>query len=577
MGQATLVFDTRLSPDQVMRENGLPYTDPLNCADAHLVVITAMDGCGEMYVCEIRVRLTDYLPPRMEGIPGDVMIPLPLSGGDINLWAIDLAGARLDDCTGSGDFLYSFSASEHRPVMPMGCPDYPAYFTPIPYVLFGADGGRDLDCDGVIHWSERNIDTFMTRVVFIDNAGICCNFPSTILAGHVRTVRGYPVRLVRISLEKPMHIFPEDLTGDDGAYLFNQILLSGDVEIHAARDDDHRSGISTLDLVRLQKHLLGRDTFTSVYQSIAADVNRSESVSAIDLVELRKLILGKYQAFPDSESWRFFDAASGVSGPLREVIIVDTDSQDTFAGLDFVGVKIGDVNLSATGSLQGSNPLEVRSVVRWAADDRTMEAGDMVHVPIRALDAMPLGGCQFTLDWTGLSFAGVEPGVFALSEDDLGIFEGNLTASWYDVDGVRVRPGDVLFTLVFRATERGRLADMLRLSSRLTEAEAYTPEGDLLGLSLAVGMPSGGLVLFPGQPNPVSDYTDIQFSLPQSGRVSLTVTDMTGRILLDRAFEGVAGMNVIRLDCGDLQAAGTLAITLRAGGEQVTGRIVLAN
>ncbi len=72
------------------------------------------------------------------------------------------------------------------------------------------------------------------------------------------------------------------------------ICTSADFQINVERNDAYRNGVSTLDLVRIQKHLLGIEPLTSPYDLIAADANNSQSVSAIDLVELRKLILGIY-------------------------------------------------------------------------------------------------------------------------------------------------------------------------------------------------------------------------------------------------------------------------------------------
>ena len=65
--------------------------------------------------------------------------------------------------------------------------------------------------------------------------------------------------------------------------------------------------MSTLDLVDIQRHLLGLDPLDSPYKMIAADANNSESLTAIDLVEIRKLILGLYLEFPNNASWRFVD------------------------------------------------------------------------------------------------------------------------------------------------------------------------------------------------------------------------------------------------------------------------------
>jgi hypothetical protein len=69
-------------------------------------------------------------------------------------------------------------------------------------------------------------------------------------------------------------------------------------DIVPKRLDQARNGVSTLDLVKIQKHLLGKELFDSPFQYIAADANSNGSVSAIDLVEIRKVILGIYTAIP---------------------------------------------------------------------------------------------------------------------------------------------------------------------------------------------------------------------------------------------------------------------------------------
>jgi hypothetical protein len=65
--------------------------------------------------------------------------------------------------------------------------------------------------------------------------------------------------------------------------------------------------VSTLDLVLIQKHLLGRAKLNSPYKLIAADANRSGVITALDLLEIRKLILGITNKFQNNTSWRFVD------------------------------------------------------------------------------------------------------------------------------------------------------------------------------------------------------------------------------------------------------------------------------
>ena len=75
-------------------------------------------------------------------------------------------------------------------------------------------------------------------------------------------------------------------------------------------------GITTADIVRIRRHLLGHEEFTEAWQYIAADINNSASVSTIDLVILSRLILGIEAELPEKRSlvilpdkeWIFHDS-----------------------------------------------------------------------------------------------------------------------------------------------------------------------------------------------------------------------------------------------------------------------------
>jgi hypothetical protein len=60
------------------------------------------------------------------------------------------------------------------------------------------------------------------------------------------------------------------------------------------KDNDPLNGVSTFDLVLINKHILGLEPLNSPYKMIAADANNSRSITTFDIVELRKLILGIY-------------------------------------------------------------------------------------------------------------------------------------------------------------------------------------------------------------------------------------------------------------------------------------------
>ena len=72
------------------------------------------------------------------------------------------------------------------------------------------------------------------------------------------------------------------------------------------------NGVSTLDLVKIQRHILGLEELNSPYKLIAADVNADNEIKASDLTELRKLILGIITDLPTNESWRFVESGQAM-------------------------------------------------------------------------------------------------------------------------------------------------------------------------------------------------------------------------------------------------------------------------
>src|SRR5690606_28329368 len=219
--------------------------------------------------------------------------------------------------------------------------------------IWVADGGTDDNCNGQSSWNERNKDFCTTTIVFSDNHDVC-DQDGSILAGEVTTSRLQTGEKVDVNLTSPGHYFPSYLTVSNGHYVFNNVPFGQDYTIRPERNDQHKNGVNTLDLVAIQRHLLGIEQFTTPFQFIAADADNSKSVSAIDLVEIRRLILGIYNQFPNNKSWRFVDGRDELvtnhPWPFSEEINLADLAVDSLMHLDFTAVKIGDVNHTAVAS-----------------------------------------------------------------------------------------------------------------------------------------------------------------------------------------------------------------------------------
>ena len=136
----------------------------------------------------------------------------------------------------------------------------------------------------------------------------------------------------------------------------------------------------------IHRHIIGLEPFTSPYQIIAADANHDGMVTTADTSEMRKLILGIYQEFPNNTSWRFVradyvfpDPLNPFAPPFPEVATFTNISADV-QNVDFIGVKIGDVNGNAIpgGGTGGFGPyLGMTGAVRADQNNNCLgEAGE---------------------------------------------------------------------------------------------------------------------------------------------------------------------------------------------------------
>lgn len=104
-------------------------------------------------------------------------------------------------------------------------------------------------------------------------------------------------------------------------------------------------------------------------------------------------------------------------------------------------------------------------------------------------------------------------------------------------------------------------------------------DGGTTGVEIA-SAGTRGIVLEPARPNPVSIATDLSFAVPSAGPVTLTVHDVSGRLvrtLVDRTLS--EGVHVVRWDrgsdAGRRAPAGVYFTRLVAGGAVRSGRVVV--
>ena len=134
-----------------------------------------------------------------------------------------------------------------------------------------------------------------------------------------------------------------------------------------------------------------------------------------------------------------------------------------------------------------------------------------------------------------------------------------------------------LFTISFRAKDSGKLSESVKLTSSITPSEAYLGEYfETIPVKLfGRNNSEQTFTLNQNNPNPFSGSTNISFVLPEASTATLTVLDVTGRILLTRTADFDKGFNSIDLTRKDINVTGVLYYKLEAGSMSATKKMII--
>jgi lysyl endopeptidase len=175
------------------------------------------------------------------------------------------------------------------------------------------------------------------------------------IGGNIKTHWGVPIKGVKVEISgsASASVYSDSL----GNYQFVNIPVAGNYTLKSLNDVTDLNGVTTYDLVLISKHTLGIEILDSPWKMVAADINLSNSVTTNDIVEGRKVILGINLGFPANTSWRFFPAyttfnnpANPFQGGLPPDYISVNNLQGNYIGADFKGIKVGDLNNTASGN-----------------------------------------------------------------------------------------------------------------------------------------------------------------------------------------------------------------------------------
>ena len=550
-------------------------------AGTHLIVWRAVDNCGSVNQgCSYLITVKDCTPPSLlciNGLAQNLVSPECEVTFDVQ----DFILLANDNCTPANALEFGIRLSGNG----VGFPTDTS-------LTFGVCQQGQYPVQIWVRDENGLANACNSYVLVQENAGLCvCNESAEIrlhgCAHNADSARlaEYTVRadMLGLPLQGPAIGDTTEQNPPDSCFTiaFPGLPLNGTYSgsVRAQRSGDPLDGVSTFDLVLINRHILGQQPLKNFYHVLAADVNESNSVSTFDIIEIRKLILGIYDTFPQTTTWRFIRP---VPDPLNLAAFAEV--RDTYAfsvpnllsdtllsRFDFVGVKMGDANANAT--LHDLVPEDRTAPLVLLCADNRLEAGAEYWVDFRLSEAAELDGWQLALQADARyleirDVRGVPPQFVALHPS------GDLRLSCLADVPQRLSPDDVLFSVLVTAKKTVRVSDVLYFNDARLAPEAY-PAGEtaVRSLALRLGKPSSGTVFSAPQPNPFVGETVFPVELPHAQEVLLEIFDLTGSVVYRAAYRLGAGRQAVVLPGGQLPA-GVFAYRIRAGGAVRSGRLV---
>ncbi|NNL91310.1 MAG: HYR domain-containing protein, partial [Saprospiraceae bacterium] len=363
------------------------------------------------------------------------------------------------------------------------------------------------------------------------------------------------------------------LTNEQGNYRFDEVAMYQEYIVEPKKDINHLNGVTTVDLILIQRHILGLARITSPYKLIAADINKDGQVTALDLVELRKLILDLNQDFPNNESWRFVDAtyvfpdamtpASEKIPETYEIPVLERDMH-----IDFFGIKIGDVNESVIPNASSADiDKRSRNNLKFEIPKVKGKTNDIITIPMTSSNYNSITGWQGTLKFDPEKIEVLDIGSdlidltvdvnFNMSHAN----SGRIPFSYNAFEVEDFNSEEELFSIKVRLKSDLKQEVLFEINSDITPVEAYYNIDQILDLKLDSNSDQVASILNV-YPNPWIDQASIDFYIPRNDNVRFDFYNSKGELMFTKESRFTAGTHQLDLQRDEFSEIGMIYIKM---------------
>jgi hypothetical protein len=542
----------------------------------YTITYRANDNCGNFSTKTFDIKIQESVKP-VATCHDNLALSLGTTGQAM-LMARQVDAGSVDNCTPKHKLKYrlqvpapqqgtAFDISKTDTMYTFKCPTTTGNdsFRVYPIALWVGD-------------ESGNWDYCETVVVVQDNMKMCPPIvaSSKIMSGIVVNNENKPVEGVSLTLSGDMtKTFTTDKTG---TFNFGAIPTIGQYDLTPEKNDYPLNGVTTYDLVLMSKHILGVLPFSQQNQYIAGDVNKNGTVTTADIVELRRMILGIQTGFSKNNSWRFVE--KGVEYPMNSVSswLSTIPSKKAFFNLpdnpsaDFTAVKVGDINQNArVQSFNEHSGTRSNETIVFNIDQHEAMPNEFVTLTFSSEQMQNMEGYQMALNYdkNSLELAQIHGNKDAFAVLEEGLITHNQIGNVIDASK--------LFGLTFRAKQRVNLTQAINLNEGFMSAEAYDEKGTVKNIALDFKQPIAKKTfeVYQNQPNPFNGNTTVGFYLPEAQTVKLTITDISGRVILVKENRFDNGYQGFVIDRAELNTQGLLYYNVATSTQTITKKMIV--
>jgi len=547
------------SDGKIDRQSDTSDASGLYAPGIHTIIYEAVDGCHNTSFDTTILTVKDRTTPTPIAMNGVSLVLTDMGGGNImtTFRAEDLNASSYDNCTDQANLIFSWSDKVGDSIKIFDCDDVPNANVE----LWVTDECGNQDFVNII-------------LVVTDPSNSCGNIQGmSEISGAIARMDGMKLVAVDIDLDNS-GVVTAGSTDNGGDYVFRQVDNGTNYRVRPQRNGDHMEGVSTGDLILIQRHLLGKTPLRQLDKLIAADVNETGHISAKDIADLRSLIIGNVNELPNGKSWTFIptsfvfsDPTDPFASPWPEEYVV-TNLLNSMR-IDFFGVKLGDLNDSFDGF--NSNKTRGQDVVELLASyDK-----DNDQIVFSAAKEMWIEGLQLSIsmsEWEGdldvesLVLEGWNESYYAYNEETK-----ELKISYNSPEMIWVGAKASIFQIPCGNNQN---LPLIALDEEFSEC--YTSEGDINSFELT-GMISdqreGKELNISAEPNPFLMETILTIYSDQETDASLNITGIAGNKIYSSELHLNKGWNEVLVD-DEIERSGIYIVTISNGYSPKSIRVV---